>query len=64
VFAVNMKYVSMYLSEDAAFDFSGFYSVVPLNQMAQQGVVVCGYNLICAKPVSCAIGFGLGGAAF
>lgn len=64
VFAINTKYTKMYLSEDAAFDFSGFYSLVPLNQMAQQGVVVCGYNLICAKPVSCAQGYGLGGAAF
>ena len=64
VFAVNTKYTKMYLSEDAAFDFSGFYSLVPLNQMAQQGVVVVGYNPICAKPVSCAIGYGLGGAAF
>jgi hypothetical protein len=64
VFAVNMKYASFHLSEDAAFDFSGFYSLVPLNQMAQQGVVVCGYNFVCAKPVSCAQGFGLGGNAF
>jgi hypothetical protein len=54
----------MYLSEDAAFDFSGFYSLVPLNQMAQQGVVVAGYNIVCAKPVSCAIGFNLGGNSF
>lgn len=64
VFAVNCKYTTMYLSEDAAFDFSGFYSLVPLNQMAQQGVVVAGYDIICAKPVSCAIGYSLGGAAF
>lgn len=64
VFAINTKYVSMYLSEDAAFDFSGFYSLVPLNQMAQQGVVVAGYNIVCAKPVSCAIGYNLGGNSF
>jgi hypothetical protein len=62
VFAVNTKYTSMYLSEDAAFDFSGFYSLVPLNQMAQQGVVVCGYDLVSAKPISGSWGYGLGGA--
>ena len=64
VFAVNTKYTTMYLSEDAAFDFSGFYSLVPLNQMAQQGVVVAGYDIVCAKPVACCQGYGLGGASF
>lgn len=64
VFAVNTKYTSMYLSEDAAFDFSGFYSLVPLNQIGQQGVVVIGYDLVSAKSKSGAWGYGLGGAAF
>jgi hypothetical protein len=64
VFAVNIKYTAMYMSEDAAFDFSGFYSLVPLGQIGQQGVVVVGYDVVCAKPVSCAIGYGLAGAAF
>lgn len=64
VVAVNTKYTAMELSEDAAFDFSGFYSLVPLNQMAQQGVVVCGYDLVSAKPVSGAWGYGLGGASW
>ena len=40
IFGINVKYTSMYMSEDAAFDFSGFYSLVPLGQMGQQGVVV------------------------
>lgn len=52
VFGVNVKYTSMYLSEDAAFDFSGFYSLVPLGQIGQQGVVVVGYNVVTAKSVS------------
>lgn len=47
---VNPKYTSMFMSEDAAFDFSGFYSLVPLGQMGQQGVVVLGYNVLTAKP--------------
>ena len=64
VFAVNVKYSAMYMSEDAAFDFSGFYSLVPLGQIGQQGVVVCGYDVLTAKSVSGAIGYGLAGAAF
>jgi hypothetical protein len=54
-FAVNTKYTAMYLSEDAAFDFSGFYSLVPLGQIGQQGVVVVGYNVVTAKSVANAI---------
>lgn len=64
VFAVNVKYTAMYMSEDAAFDFSGFYSLVPLGQIGQQGVVVVGYDVVTAKSVANAIGYGLLGAAF
>ena len=64
VFGVNVKYTSMYLSEDAAFDFSGFYSLVPLGQIGQQGVVVVGYDIVSAKSVSGFWGYGLKGAAF
>ena len=63
-FFVNAKYTSMYLSEDAAFDFSGFYSLVPLGQIGQQGVVVVGYDIICAKSSSGAWVYGIGGAQF
>lgn len=49
---VNTKYTSLYGSEDAMFDFSGFYSLVPLGQVGQQGVVVLGYNIVTAKPVA------------
>lgn len=63
-FAVNVKYMSIYMSEDAAFDFSGFYSLVPLGQIGQQGVVVCGYDPICAKSVSGAWMYNIGNAAF
>jgi hypothetical protein len=63
-FAVNVKYMSIYMSEDAAFDFSGFYSLVPLGQIGQQGVVVCGYDPICAKSVSGAWMYNIGNAQF
>jgi hypothetical protein len=63
-FGVNVKYTSMYMSEDAAFDFSGFYSLVPLGQIGQQGVVVVGYDILTAKSVSGFYGYGLLGSAF
>lgn len=64
VFGVNTKYTAMYLSEDAAFDFSGFYSLVPLGQIGQQGVVVVGYDVLTAKSSSGFWGYNLSGAAF
>jgi hypothetical protein len=64
MFFPNVKYTSMYMSEDAAFDFSGFYSLVPLGQIGQQGIVVCGYDVISAKSSSGAWTYGLPGAAF
>jgi hypothetical protein len=64
VFAPNTKYTAMYMSEDAAFDFSGFYSLIPLGQIGQQGVVVSGYNIVTAKPVSNAIVTGVYNAGF
>lgn len=51
-FGNNTKYTAMYLSEDANFDFSGFYSLVPLGQIGQQGIMVTGYDVISAKSVS------------
>jgi hypothetical protein len=59
VFGVNVKYTAMYLSEDAAFDFSGFYSLVPLGQIGQQGVVVVGYDIVSAKSSSGFWGYNL-----
>ncbi len=64
VFGPNVKYTAMYLSEDAAFDFSGFYSLVPLGQIGQQGVVVVGYDIVSAKSSSGFFGYGLKGNAF
>lgn len=64
LYVVNTKYLSLYASEDAFFDFSGFYSLVPLNQVGQQGVVLLGYDICCAKPSSGAHVYGIGGNAF
>lgn len=64
LYIVNTKYTSLYASEDAFFDFSGFYSLVPLNQVGQQGVVLLGYDVITAKPSSGAHIYNIGGAQF
>jgi hypothetical protein len=64
MFAVNVKYTTMYISEDAAMDWSGFYSLVPLGQIGQQGIVVLGYNLLTAKSVSGAWIWGFAGNAY
>ena len=64
MFFANVKYTAMYLSEDAAFDFSGFYSLVPLGQIGQQGVVVVGYDILSAKSSSGAWVYNIGGNAF
>lgn len=61
---VNTKYTKMFMSEDAAFDFSGFYSLIPLGQIGQQGVVVTGYNLVTSKPSANAVITGVSSAAF
>lgn len=63
-YVVNTKYTSLYASEDAFFDFSGFYSLVPLNQIGQQGVCLLGYDLCTSKPVSGAHLYGFGGNAY
>jgi hypothetical protein len=63
-FFCNMKYTNIYISEDAAMDFSGFYSLVPLGQIGQQGIVVLGYDLVSAKSSSGAWVYGFGGPAY
>lgn len=63
-FAVNCKYSAIYISEDAAMDFSGFYSLVPLGQIGQQGIVVLGYNFVSAKSSSGAWIYNIGNPAF
>ena len=64
LFMVNSKYTSMFLSEDAPFAFSGFYSAIPLMQIAQLGVMIVGYQVISTKPLANAIITGISGGAF
>lgn len=64
MFFCNMKYSSLYISEDANLDFSGFYSLVPLGQIGQQGVVVLGYDFLSAKSSSGAWIYNIGGPSW
>lgn len=64
IYFVNSKYTAMYLSEDAPFAFSGFYSTIPLMQIAQIGVMIVGYNVITTKPLANASMTGVTGGAF
>ncbi len=64
VVMVNSKYTGMYISEDAQFDFSGFYSLIPLGQLAQVGVMVLGEQILTSKPSTGAIFSNVLGGAF
>jgi hypothetical protein len=60
----NSRYLAMYLSEDAPFAFSGFYSSIPNLQIANIGVVIVAFNVICSKPSSGMRLTGITGNAF
>lgn len=51
-YLLNTRYLSLYISEDANFAFSGFQSLIANNQIASVGVVISGMTLACSKPVS------------
>jgi hypothetical protein len=63
-YLINSRYLALYMSEDAPFAFSGFYSSIPNLQIANIGVVIVALNLICTKPVSGMRITGITGAAF
>lgn len=63
-FAINSRYLSLYLSEYAPFAFSGFHSLIPLGQIADIGVLFSALNLVCAKPSSGAYITGISNAAW
>lgn len=51
-YMINTKYFAAYVSEDAPFAFSGFFSSIPNLQVANIGVVIIAMQTICAKPIS------------
>jgi hypothetical protein len=61
---INTKYFAAYVSEDAPFAFSGFYSAIPNLQIANVGVVIIAMQTVCAKPISGMQVTGITGGAF
>ena len=51
-YAINSRYLSLYLSEYAPFTFSGFESAIALGQIADIGVLITCLDLVCSKPSS------------
>ncbi|MDE2106775.1 MAG: phage major capsid protein [Patescibacteria group bacterium] len=64
MYAINSKYLAMYLSEYAPFVFSGFESAIPQGQIADIGVLISCLNLVCSKPSSGAHVVGITGSAW
>ena len=63
-FMINTKYFAAYVSEDAPFAFSGFFSAIPNLQIANVGVVIIAMQTVCAKPISGMQITGITGGAF
>ncbi len=63
-FIFNSRYLALYVSEDAPWAFSGFYSAIPNLQIANIGVVIVAFNVVCTKPISGMRITGITGAAF
>lgn len=61
---LNSKYFALYLSEDAPFVFSGFYSTIPNLQIGNVGVVLVALQTVCTKPSSGSQVTGITGGAF
>jgi len=63
-YLINSRYLAFYMSEDAPFAFSGFYSAIPNLQIANIGVVIVAFNVVCTKPASMMHLSGITGGAF
>lgn len=61
MYAINTRYLAMYLSEYAPMTFSGFESMISVGQMAEIGVLISAANICCAKPASGGHVYGLPG---
>jgi hypothetical protein len=63
-YLINTRYFALYLSEDAPFAFSGFHSAIPNLQIAEIGVLIIAFDVVCTKPVSGMQVTGITGGAF
>lgn len=64
MYAINSRYLSLYLSEYAPMTFSGFESQIPVGQISDIGVLISASDLCCAKPSSGAHVTGITGVAW
>lgn len=63
-YMINTKYFALYISDDARFEFSGFYSAIPNLQIANIGVMIVALQTLSVKPGSGRKITGITGAAF
>ena len=63
-YLLNSRYIALYMSEDAPFAFSGFYSAIPNLQIANIGVLIVAFNVVCSKPAAQMRLSGITGNAF
>lgn len=63
-YILNSRYLAMYLSEDAPFAFSGWYSTIPNNQIGNVGVIITAADVVSLKPKSGMRIEGVTGGAF
>ena len=52
MYAINSRYLALYLSQAAPMVFSGFESTLPLGQIASIGVFISAMEMVCSKPSS------------
>ncbi len=45
----NESYTALYMSEDAPFQFSGFYTLVPMDALGDFAPHIAGYEIISAQ---------------
>ena len=64
MYAINSRYLALYLSQSAPMVFSGFESTIPMGQIASIGVLITALEMVCSKPSSGASITGLINPAF
>lgn len=48
--AINSRYLTLVIHEDASFSWTGWYSTIPQGQIASVGLTLTALNLVCSKP--------------
>ena len=61
--AVNSRYITLVIHEDASFAWTGWFSTIPQGQIASVGLSLTALNLVCSKPSTGLIITGITGGA-